>query len=137
MTLHIDHCTIGVSNWLVANAFWRDVMGAEILAMPRGLWAYRFDHQLVTVHGPRSEPEPPPTIAPGTSHIAFTWNGSAADAAAHLDHHGIAVELGPVTRRAVGRRDAAQSIYFRDPDGSVLEFVCDPASARAEAPSGD
>jgi catechol 2,3-dioxygenase-like lactoylglutathione lyase family enzyme len=33
----------------------------------------------------------------------------------------VAVELGPVPRH--GARDAGVSVYFRDPDGSLLEFI--------------
>jgi catechol 2,3-dioxygenase-like lactoylglutathione lyase family enzyme len=33
----------------------------------------------------------------------------------------VAVELGPIAR--YGARDAGISIYFRDPDGSLLEFI--------------
>jgi catechol 2,3-dioxygenase-like lactoylglutathione lyase family enzyme len=33
----------------------------------------------------------------------------------------VAVELGPVPRRGVKGQGA--SVYFRDPDGSLLEFI--------------
>jgi catechol 2,3-dioxygenase-like lactoylglutathione lyase family enzyme len=33
----------------------------------------------------------------------------------------VAVELGPVPRN--GARGPALSVYFRDPDGSLLEFL--------------
>jgi len=39
----------------------------------------------------------------------------------HLQQHGVAVELGPVER--TGARGQGQSVYFRDPDGSLLEFI--------------
>lgn len=127
--MRLDHCAIGVSDWEEANAFWRDVVGAELVELPRGLWAYRFSDQLVTVHGPGSTPEPPHTVSPGSSHLAFVWPGPIADAIEHLTSRGVAVEQGPVARRATGR-GTAQSVYFRDPDGSLLEFVSyDPGQA--------
>ena len=124
MKVRLDHCAIGVSDWTTANAFWRNVLGAELQPMPRGLWAYRFGEQLITVHGPGSTPEPALTVAPGTSHVAFTWDGDADSTVAHLQAHGIDIELGPIERRAVGRPAGGISLYFRDPDGSVLELVC-------------
>jgi catechol 2,3-dioxygenase-like lactoylglutathione lyase family enzyme len=60
-------------------------------------------------------------VAPGNSDLCFVWPGPIDAAAAHLTQHGVAVELGPVPRS--GARDAGTSIYFRDPDGSLLEFI--------------
>jgi catechol 2,3-dioxygenase-like lactoylglutathione lyase family enzyme len=42
-------------------------------------------------------------------------------AVAHLRARGVEIELGPIVRH--GARDAGQSVYFRDPDGSLLEFI--------------
>ncbi len=42
-------------------------------------------------------------------------------AKAHLQAHGVAIELGPVERHAA--RGKGTSLYFRDPDGSLLEFI--------------
>ena len=40
---------------------------------------------------------------------------------AHLKERGVAIELGPVER--TGGRNDGTSVYFRDPDGSLLEFI--------------
>ena len=54
--VRLDHCAIGVSDWEAANRFWSEVVGAELVELPRGLWAYRFGDQQVTVHGPGATP---------------------------------------------------------------------------------
>ena len=118
----VDHFAIGVSQWERANSFWQMVVGADIIELRRGLFAYRVGDQLITVHGPGASPQPPGTIEPGTSHIALEWSGSLDEAAAHLKGCGVAVEHGP--QRVRGARGDADAIYFRDPDGSLLEFVC-------------
>jgi catechol 2,3-dioxygenase-like lactoylglutathione lyase family enzyme len=117
----VDHFAIGVSDWERSNGFWCDVLGAEIVSLPRGLYAYRVGEQLITVHGPGAAPQPPGKVAPGTSHVALEWQGSLDKAAAHLAKHGVAVEHGP--QGVVGARGGASSIYFRDPDGSLIEFI--------------
>ena len=43
------------------------------------------------------------------------------DAVAHLGSHGVPIELGPAPRS--GARGEGISVYFRDPDGSLLEFL--------------
>ena len=40
---------------------------------------------------------------------------------AHLERCGVAVEAGPMER--FGAKGAGTSVYFRDPDGSLMEFI--------------
>jgi catechol 2,3-dioxygenase-like lactoylglutathione lyase family enzyme len=118
----LDHCVIHVSDWQRSNAFYRDVMGAEVVARGAG-WAYRFGQAQLNCHGPGLHPTPVARlpVQPGNSDLCFVWPGPIEDARAHLEAHGVAIELGPVARH--GARDAGTSIYFRDPDGSLLEFI--------------
>jgi len=58
---------------------------------------------------------------PGNSDLCFRWNGRIEDAQRHLEANGITIELGPVER--YGARGEGISIYFRDPDGSLMEFI--------------
>lgn len=117
----LDHCAIGVSDWEVANRFWREVVGAELVELPRGLWAYRFGEQLLTVHGPGATPNPPGMVPAGSSHVALTWPGTVEQAAEHLRAHDVEIEHGPTeVQAALG---TARSVYFRDPDGTLVEFV--------------
>jgi catechol 2,3-dioxygenase-like lactoylglutathione lyase family enzyme len=46
-----DHCVIAVSDWERSNAFYRDVLAAELVPREQG-WAYRFGEQQLKVHGP-------------------------------------------------------------------------------------
>lgn len=118
----LDHCVIHVSDWQRSNAFYRDVLGAELIARGAG-WAYRFGSEQLNCHGPGVDATPVACVpvAPGNSDLCFEWPGPIADAKAHLDGLDVAVELGPVTRH--GARGAGTSLYFRDPDGSLLEFI--------------
>ena len=51
----LDHCVIHVSDWERSNAFYRDVMGAELVQRPVG-WAYRFGDKQLNVHGKGVQP---------------------------------------------------------------------------------
>jgi catechol 2,3-dioxygenase-like lactoylglutathione lyase family enzyme len=118
----LDHCVIHVSDWARSNAFYRDVLGAE--PIPRGNgWAYRFGTAQLNCHGPGVDAQPVARrpVEPGNSDLCFEWPGPIAGAVEHLRTCGVAVELGPVARN--GARDAGTSVYFRDPDGSLLEFI--------------
>jgi catechol 2,3-dioxygenase-like lactoylglutathione lyase family enzyme len=119
----VDHVVIAVSDWDTSNAFYRDVVGAELVELNRGRWAYRVGAQQLNVHGPGASPSPVAAdpVRPGNSDLCFVWEGTAEDAAAHLHSHGVEVVDGPVERP--GARGVGQSVYFRDPDGSLLEFI--------------
>jgi catechol 2,3-dioxygenase-like lactoylglutathione lyase family enzyme len=118
----LDHCVVHVSDWSRSNAFYHEVLGAELVPAGDG-WAYRFGRQQLNLHGPGVEPHPVAhvPVAPGGSDLCFVWDGDIEDAVAHLEHCDVRVELGPVERN--GARGAGSSVYFRDPDGSLLEFI--------------
>jgi catechol 2,3-dioxygenase-like lactoylglutathione lyase family enzyme len=63
-------------------------------------------------------------VQPGNSDLCFEWPGTIEAASAHLDRLGVPIEVGPIATR--GAKGAATSIYFRDPDGSLLEFMVYP-----------
>jgi catechol 2,3-dioxygenase-like lactoylglutathione lyase family enzyme len=50
------------------------------------------------------------------------WDGSADELDALLARVGVAVEEGPVPRRGA-RGIEATSVYVRDPDGNLVEFM--------------
>jgi catechol 2,3-dioxygenase-like lactoylglutathione lyase family enzyme len=119
----IDHCVIAVSDWDRSNAFYRDVLGAELVARGNRC-VYRFGGQYLSVHGPKDDV--PYTarhpVRPGNSDLCFEWPGTIEEAVEHLGSHGVEVEAGPLGANGPLGRDG-RHVYFRDPDGSLLEFV--------------
>jgi len=126
----LDHAVIAVSDWDRANAFYRDVVGVRVDQAPGELrrFRYRLANTVLNVHGPGMDPQPVARIpaAPGMADLCFVWPGTIESAAAHLRAHGVEIELGPVPRN--GARGPALSVYFRDPDGSLLELMSYAAS---------
>jgi catechol 2,3-dioxygenase-like lactoylglutathione lyase family enzyme len=125
--MRLDHAVIAVSDWERSNAFYRDVLGVEVMEVEYGRVAYVLDgEQRLNVHGPGSTPHPRAAtpVAPGNSDLCFVWDGDVDSARAHLERHGVEIELGPVER--TGARGPGTSLYFRDPDGSLLELIVYP-----------
>jgi len=132
----LDHFVIAVSDWERSNRFYADVIGAEVVARGAG-FAYRLrarhgaegfpdgtlDDQQLNVHGPGVDPHPVARdrVRPGNSDVCFRWDGPIEGAVEHLNKHQVAIELGPVERH--GALGQGTSVYFRDPDGSLMEFI--------------
>lgn len=120
--ISFDHCVIHVSDWERSNAFYRDVLGAEVVPNGTG-FVYRIGPVQLNCHGPGLQPDPKARlpVPPGGSDLCFRWDGPIEQAVAHLAAQGIEAELGPVGR--FGRGGQGTSVYFRDPDGSLMEFI--------------
>jgi catechol 2,3-dioxygenase-like lactoylglutathione lyase family enzyme len=119
----LDHCVIHVTEWERSNAFYRDVMGADVVQKSNG-WVYQFGTMRLNVHGPGVHAHPVARIPvpPGGSDLCFAWPGTMPGLLEHLEQCGVPIELGPVPRS--GAHGEGASVYFRDPDGSLVEFIC-------------
>jgi catechol 2,3-dioxygenase-like lactoylglutathione lyase family enzyme len=126
---HIDHVAITVADIETTIAFYRDVLGAEVLLYD--LWREgRIPVVLLQLGGSRlsvhaaSGPAKPHAQAPtpGSADLCFRWDAPIDAALALLEHHGVAVIEGPVPRPAADG-GVGQSVFFRDPDGNLLELL--------------
>jgi catechol 2,3-dioxygenase-like lactoylglutathione lyase family enzyme len=123
--LRLDHTIVAVSDWERSNRFYREVVGAELV--PHGdppRVAYRIGDTQLNVHGPGldfSTNVARLPVQPGNSDLCFVWPAEIDAAIEHLERHAVEIETGPVER--LGARGRGTSVYFRDPDGSLLEFI--------------
>jgi catechol 2,3-dioxygenase-like lactoylglutathione lyase family enzyme len=120
--VHLDHVVIAVTDFGRSNTFYSDVLGAEIVEVD-GRVAYRIGEQQLNVHGPKVRPAMVARIpvVPGNSDLCFEWDGPISTALDHLRTRGVQVEAGPMTRG--GAKGRGTSVYFRDPDGTLLELI--------------
>ncbi len=118
----LDHCVIHVTDWARSNDFYQRVLFAEIVPREAG-FSYRIGANQLNCHGPGVSPAQVARIpvAPGNSDLCFEWHGPITGAIAHLEHQKVPVEWGPLKR--YGAKGQGTSVYFRDPDGSLLEFM--------------
>jgi catechol 2,3-dioxygenase-like lactoylglutathione lyase family enzyme len=128
-SLEFDHLVIAASEWQRTRTFYARVVGAGAVEFESGRRALRVGDKQLNVHLPEDLPRPGEKainlaripVAPGGSDLCFRWPGPIADAVEHLERLGVEVELGPVPRP--GARGDGESVYFRDPDGSLLELI--------------
>jgi catechol 2,3-dioxygenase-like lactoylglutathione lyase family enzyme len=119
----IDHFVLRVSDIDRTADFYVRVLGAERLALDYGRVGLRFGQTHINLHDPASTPCPLPdrVPAPGGGDICFRWQGSPEEALDHLAQFGLDPIMGPVDR--TGARGPGRSVYFRDPDGNLLELI--------------
>jgi catechol 2,3-dioxygenase-like lactoylglutathione lyase family enzyme len=90
-------------------------------------------HSKLSIHGPALYSDPiftlrGPTAKPGCADVCFEWAGSIESAVALIRNAGAEIVEGPVPRSGGRTGHAmhvmnASSVYTRDPDGNLLEFL--------------
>jgi catechol 2,3-dioxygenase-like lactoylglutathione lyase family enzyme len=125
----LDHVAISVADVERTLAFYRRALGAELVY--EELWrAGRIPVAILQVGAsrlsihPAAKPATPHARAPtpGSADLCLRWDGPLDAAAAKLRAAGVAIEEGPVPRPAADGM-AGASLYFRDPDGNLLELL--------------
>ena len=125
----IDHLAITVADIDATLAFYQEVVGAELVyadawragTLPVAI--LQVGASRLSVHRAKAPAEPHARVpTPGSVDLCFRWDGGVADAEAHLTRCGVSVVEGPVPRPAADGEVGA-SVYFRDPDGNLLELL--------------
>jgi catechol 2,3-dioxygenase-like lactoylglutathione lyase family enzyme len=121
-----DHVSLPMRDADAMAAFYRG-LGLEIAANPHVVSVYVGRGQMINFHRPETWQRSGFTLRaraaePPCGDLCFVWEGSAQALRESLERVGTAVVEGPVAREG-GRRAGATSVYVRDPDGNLLEFM--------------
>ncbi len=85
-----------------------------------------FGNQKLNFHSPSMWQNPDfhlrglPSV-PGCGDLCFVWSGDSASLESMLERAGAPIIAGPVELE--GARGKGTSVYIRDPDGNLLEFI--------------
>ena len=116
----IDHIVITAFDLERTLDFYTRVMGMEAITFAGGRRALAFGRQKINLHQAGREFEPKalrPT--PGSMDLCFITETPLDEVAAQLKAHGVAIAEGPVAK--TGALGPMMSVYFRDPDGNLIE----------------
>ena len=95
-------------------------LGMTAVTFGEGRRALAFGDQKLNLHQAGREFEPKAARpSPGAVDICFTTSVPLDQVAAHLRACAVPIELGPVDK--TGARGSLRSLYFRDPDGNLIE----------------
>lgn len=119
-----DHVALPMRDTEAMADFYR-ALGLPVTEGPYLVQVY-LGNQMINFHRPevwrRDFSLRAPAATPPCGDLCFVWEGSSEALQALLAGAGAEVEEGPVERQG-GRRTRATSVYTRDPDGNLLEFM--------------
>ncbi|MGH1485593.1 MAG: VOC family protein [Cellvibrionaceae bacterium] len=116
----IDHIVLTVKNIDTSVSFYTSIMGMEKIVFGDNRVALLFGNQKINLHQLGNEFEPKAhNVKVGSADLCFIINQPINKAIEHLHLCNIPIIEGPVSRTgAVGK---VVSVYFRDPDGNLIE----------------
>lgn len=118
----LDHLVLTVADVEVSLAFYTQILGMEAVTFAGGRKALAFGNQKINLHQAGREFEPKATRpTPGSADLCLLTTLPLDQVQAHLAAHGVPVIEGPVRR--TGATGPILSVYFRDPDGNLIEVA--------------
>lgn len=116
---NIDHIVLPVSDIKKSLIFYTEVLGMKADTNNQR-YAVTFGNQKINLHVGKAQFLPAaenPTF--GSADICLLADGKIEDLKAEIEAKGVCLEAGIVERQ--GAQGAMLSIYFRDPDGNLIE----------------
>jgi catechol 2,3-dioxygenase-like lactoylglutathione lyase family enzyme len=116
----IDHVVLTAFDVDRTLDFYTRVMGMEAITFAGGRRGLAFGRQKINLHQAGREYEPKalkPT--PGSLDLCFITETPLDQVIARLKENGVVIAEGPVPK--TGALGAMMSVYFRDPDGNLIE----------------
>lgn len=117
----LDHLVLTVADIERSCAFYARVLGMQVITFEQGRKALAFGRQKINLHEQGKTFEPKalhPT--PGSADLCFVTRTPIDRVVVHLKQEEVAIIEGPVGRTgAIGH---LESVYFRDPDGNLIEI---------------
>lgn len=118
---HLDHLVLTVADIESSCTFYTTILGMERVTFGQGRTALAFGSQKIKLHAQGKEFTPNATYpTPGSADLCFITETPITVVVGWLAKWGVIVEEGPVYR--TGATHKLLSIYFRDPDGNLIEL---------------
>jgi catechol 2,3-dioxygenase-like lactoylglutathione lyase family enzyme len=120
MKVHkLDHIALVVDDLKRSCEFYDRVLGMKVREERPGKWCLEFGASKISLHDKDHVPPDAAGTAPGTGVFCVLTDSSVTDIVAHLQREGVTILMGPIDR--VGGVGPMTSVYFKDPDGNLLE----------------
>lgn len=117
---HLDHFVLTVADIDATIKFYETVLGMRSITFGAARKALTFGKSKINLHA-ATQPLSPHARhpLPGSADLCFIASTPIAEVLAHLERCGVTIEAGPGPRS--GALGPIVSVYFRDPDGNLIE----------------
>ena len=120
-----DHVALPMQNVDAMLSFYR-ALGFQVLENANACSVY-IGNQMINFHRPAHWQDSTftlraPAAKPPCGDLCFVWDDTPETLKGMLDRAGAKVVEGPVPRQG-GQHKTGSSVYVRDPDGNLLEFM--------------
>ncbi len=120
MIHHLDHFVLTTRDLAACIEFYTRVLGMTSESFGGGRMALKFGEQKINLHLAGHEFIPKAaTPTPGSLDFCFIAAVPLDDVIAHLGRENVSIIEGPVAK--TGAMYPLRSVYFRDPDGNLVE----------------
>ncbi len=119
--VRLDHLVLTVRDVSATCTFYARVLGMEKIELSEGRTALSFGQQKINLHPADNEYEPKAkTPVPGSGDLCLIAETPIEDVIKHLGECSLEIIEGPVLK--TGAIGTLLSVYFRDPDGNLIEI---------------
>jgi catechol 2,3-dioxygenase-like lactoylglutathione lyase family enzyme len=126
----LDHLVLTVTDLDQTAGFYQRVLGMCPVTFGAGRRALEFGTSKINLHQAGQEITPHAARpVPGSADLCLITTTPPGHVLAHLSAQHVPVEDGPVPR--TGARGPITSVYFRDPDGNLIEIASYPEGPAA------
>ncbi|KAI1871066.1 hypothetical protein JX265_006106 [Neoarthrinium moseri] len=123
----LDHLVLTVKDLQATVKFYEDVLGMKHTSFSSGgqdRHALTFGEQKINLHVSGREFEPKAqNVQPGSGDLCFLIDDQVDDVAKRLHGKNIEVLEGGGVVVRTGAKSKLRSVYIRDPDGNLVEYV--------------
>jgi catechol 2,3-dioxygenase-like lactoylglutathione lyase family enzyme len=114
-----DHIVLAVADVERTCRFYQRVLGMEPRQERLGKWSLHFGQNKISLQDAVKSPSIAKDTVPGSGNFCLLTETPIDDVIAHLNREGVTIIDGPGER--AGATGPILSVYFKDPDGNLVE----------------
>ena len=115
----LDHIVLTVRDVAETCRFYQRVLGMEPRQERPGKWSLHFGANKISLQDALASPDIARDTVPGSGNFCLLAETPIEAIVRHLEENGVTITTGPAER--AGATGPIMSVYFRDPDGNLVE----------------